>query len=151
MDIAIREADAADLPRLLDLYRQLAVEGDTEVSADEAAARFAALAADPRHRIHVAEVDRRIVGTFAMIFIGGLSHGARDSCVVEDVVVAPALQGSGIGRQMMRFAMDRCAQGGCYKMVLSSHLQRESSHRFYEGLGFRRHGYSFLAVPVGTP
>jgi GNAT superfamily N-acetyltransferase len=48
---------------------------------------------------------------------------------------------------MMRRAMDECRQAGCYKLALSSNLKREAAHRFYEGLGFEKHGYSFW---VGT-
>jgi hypothetical protein len=44
---------------------------------------------------------------------------------------------------MMRFALDRCCEAGCYKMALSSNLRRPAAHRFYESLGFARHGYSF--------
>ena len=36
---------------------------------------------------------------------------------------------------------------GCYKMALSSNLKREAAHRFYDSLGFGRHGYSFLIEP----
>jgi ribosomal protein S18 acetylase RimI-like enzyme len=79
-----------------------------------------------------------------MVFVGGLAHGARDSCVIEDVVVAEEARGAGIGTRMMRFAMDLCTGRECYKLVLSSHLDRENARRFYERLGFRRHGYSFL-------
>jgi GNAT superfamily N-acetyltransferase len=144
VNIAIRRAEREDLPQLLELYKHLTVAGDPVVTAEECAARFRELAADPRHVIYVAESEHRIVGTFALILLGGLTHGARDSCVVEDVVVSPALQGRGVGKQMMRFAMDRCAALDCYKLVLSSHLQRERAHRFYESLAFRRHGYSYL-------
>jgi hypothetical protein len=28
--------------------------------------------------------------------------------------------------------------------MLSSHLGRAQAHRFYDGLGFRKHGFSFL-------
>jgi GNAT superfamily N-acetyltransferase len=48
---------------------------------------------------------------------------------------------------MMRFAMDRCAEAGCYKLALSSNVRREDAHRFYERLGFVQHGLSF-SVPI---
>ena len=105
---------------------------------------FHALESNPSHRLYVAEYGQTIVGTFALIFIPGLPHSARDSCVVEDVVVTGDHQGAGIGRQMMRFAMAACVARNCYKLVLSSHIRREQAHRFYEGLGFRKHGYSYL-------
>jgi GNAT superfamily N-acetyltransferase len=44
---------------------------------------------------------------------------------------------------MMRFALDRCREKRCYKLVLSSNAKRERAHAFYEKLGFVRHGYSF--------
>jgi GNAT superfamily N-acetyltransferase len=144
MDLSIRPAKAEDLPCLLALYRLLDVGRGEPMRLEDAQEHFVALMNDPRHTIYVAHLDDRVVGTFALIFIGGLPHGARDSCIVEDVVVSQELQGQGVGRFMMRFAMNECAQRSCYKMVLSSHLVRAEAHRFYEGLGFRRHGYSFL-------
>ena len=129
---------------LLSLYKLLAVDTEPVVPLDRALAGFRDLESNPHHRLYVAEMGATIVGTFSMIFIPGLSHSARSSCVVEDVVVASERQGGGIGKQMMHFAMAACVARHCYKLVLSSHVQRERAHRFYEGLGFRKHGYSYL-------
>lgn len=144
MDVTIRLALLPDLPAVLELMRALDVGTEPALAPATAQVRFLALTATPAHRIYVAEQGTRTVGTFALTFVGGLAHGARPSCVVEDVVVAADCRGQGIGRSMMRFAMRVCAAEDCYKLVLSSHVQREAAHRFYEGLGFRRHGYSFL-------
>ena len=148
MSATLRRARVDDVPQLMALYALLDT-GDEPVPEPAAArARFEALTARDEHRIHVAEQDGTIVGTYALVFVGGLAHSARDSAVVEDVVVAPHCQGQGIGRRMMDHAMAQCAQRGCYKLALSSHLKREAAHRFYEGLGFRRHGLSFLVDAV---
>ncbi len=149
IDLAIRPALAADVPQLLELYKLLDLEPEPELPIDRAQARFRALALRPGHAIYVAEFERQIVGTFALIFIGGLSHGARDSCIVEDVCVVPEMQGRGVGKQMMGFAMAQCAAGTCYKLVLSSHVTRGNAHRFYESLGFRKHGHSYLIDRFG--
>lgn len=45
---------------------------------------------------------------------------------------------------MMKYAIEYCKKYGCYKVSLSSNLKREKAHHFYESLGFRIHGYSFL-------
>lgn len=149
MDIAIRCATLVDLPRVLDLCALLDTGEERHLSFASAVARFNGLTACKGHRIYVADLAGEIVGTFALIFIGGLAHAARSSAVVEDVVVAADHQGSGIGRHMMAFAMRQCVLQGCYKLALSSHVQRDAAHRFYEGLGFRKHGFSFLvAGPV---
>jgi GNAT superfamily N-acetyltransferase len=47
----------------------------------------------------------------------------------------------------MEHARQQCRAAGCYKMALSSNLNRESAHRFYDALGFERHGYSFVIRP----
>ena len=73
-----------------------------------------------------------------------LGHRGTPSAIVEDVVVDATRQGGGIGRQMMHYALERSREAGCYKLVLSSNLKREAAHRFYDSLGFKRHGYSFL-------
>lgn len=149
IDLSIRLALRADVSQLLALYKLLDVGPEPELPIDRAEARFGELVLRPGHRIYVAEFEHQIVGTFALIFVGGLAHGARDSCIVEDVCVAPDMQGSGIGKQMMRFAMQQCAGSDCYKLVLSSHVNRSNAHRFYESLGFCKHGHSFLIDRFG--
>jgi GNAT superfamily N-acetyltransferase len=64
--------------------------------------------------------------------------------VVEDVAVLPSMQGKGIGRVMMEHARSECRRAGCYKLALSSNLKRTDAHRFYDSLGFERHGFSFV-------
>ena len=144
MEPLIRPATRLDFEKLWQLYELLAVDGDPTISPQEAEQCFTAILARPEHTIYLAESSGEIVGTYALIFVAGLTHGARHSAIVEDVVVAPNQRRRGIGKGMMRDALERCRQRGCYKLVLSSHLQRDNAHRFYEGLGFSKHGFSFL-------
>jgi GNAT superfamily N-acetyltransferase len=83
------------------------------------------------------------VGTFALLIMRNLAHCGAPSGIVEDVVVDEGARGRGVGRRMMEYARARCREEGCYKLVLSSNVSRTDAHRFYESLGFRRHGYSF--------
>lgn len=147
IDVQIRAARLSDVPHLLELYKQLDITPEPEMPIEHAWARFLALEANPMHQMYIAQSRERVVGTFAVIFVGGISHGARDSCIVEDVVVAPDVQGQRIGRKMMDFALSLCVARDCYKLVLSSHVNREKAHAFYEGLGFRKHGFSYLIDP----
>ncbi len=77
VNLSIRDATRADLPTLLALYEELAVQGDAEVSAEMASERFDELTSGSRHRIHVAESDGEIVGTFTLVFLGWASRTAR--------------------------------------------------------------------------
>jgi GNAT superfamily N-acetyltransferase len=139
--ILIREATEDDLPAILALYVEV---GDDQVlSIDQAQSIFARVKRYPDYHVYVATKEDAIIGTFALLIMDNLAHLGAPSSVVEDVVVGRAWQGRGIGKLMMQFALDRCRERGCYKLALSSNLSREAAHRFYDSLGFERHGYSF--------
>jgi GNAT superfamily N-acetyltransferase len=91
----------------------------------------------------VALADGKIVGTFALLVMDNLAHRGARSAILEDVVVDEGLRGQGIGKRMMDYAGDLCREKKCYKMALNSNRHRIEAHRFYESLGYERHGYSF--------
>lgn len=98
----------------------------------------------PNYRVYVAAIDDKIVGTFELLIMDNLGHMGSPSGIIEDVVLNEEFQGKGIGKQMMKFAIDKCREAGCYKVTLSSNLKRVKAHAFYESLDFKRHGYSFI-------
>jgi len=143
-NIQIREADRQDIPAILALYAQL--DGDPAPALDLARAEelWAVIERYPDYRVHVAESDGRVVGTFSLLVVVALSHRGVPGAVVEAVVVDESCRSRGVGEAMMRHAMDLARAKGCYKVALSSSSRREDAHRFYDNLGFRRHGVSFL-------
>jgi GNAT superfamily N-acetyltransferase len=140
--ITIRRAGTADLPGILALHAELESDGRT-LDLPQAAALFERIRSYPDYHVYVAVSGDEIVGTFALLIMDNLAHLGAPSAIVEDVVVSAAQQGRGIGKQMMHYANEHCKQAGCYKMMLSSNLKRAQAHKFYEDLGFERHGYSF--------
>jgi GNAT superfamily N-acetyltransferase len=141
--IAIREAAEADLPAVLRAYEEAGIGGGVSFTAEEAREQFSRLRQYPSYRVFVAETEGTLAGTYALIILDNLAKRGACAAVVEDVAVLPAFQGRGIGRAMMEHAREECRRAGCYKMTLSSNLAREGAHRFYDALGFERHGYSF--------
>ena len=141
--INVRPATAADIPAVLSLYAQPDLDNGKVLPVEDAVALFERFARYPDYTLYVAEQDGAVVGTFALLVMDNLGHLGSPSGIVEDVVVAPARQSGGIGRAMMQFAMERCREKDCYKLVLSSNAKRERAHAFYESLGFERHGFSF--------
>jgi len=144
MSLTLREATERDLPGLLVLYRQLGQDDGSVLPLEEAQRVLARFRDYPYYRLHVAELEGELVGTFALLFMDNLGHRGAPSAVLEDVVVAQELRGQGIGKEMMAYANEICRQRGCYKMTFSSNLNREPAHRFYESLGYRKHGFSFF-------
>ncbi len=140
----IRTAEKKDLGKILELYHGLTEDPDDKITLETAQTKFEKLKTYPDYKLYVAELNNEIVGTFALLIMDNLAHRGEPSSIVEDVVIRRDLQGKGIGRDMMNYAMEISRQKGCYKMVLSSHLRRENAHLFYESLGFKKHGYSYI-------
>jgi GNAT superfamily N-acetyltransferase len=115
----------------------------TMAQAEALLARFAAY---PDYKLYVGEENGAVVGTFALLIMDNLGHLGATSAVVEDVAVAPALQGRSVGRRLMEHALGLARASGCYKLSLSSNLKREAAHAFYERLGFEKHGFSYRVL-----
>lgn len=144
MPITIREAMESDLPLILPLYAQLGMDDGRVLTVEQARTIFRRLRRYPDYKLFVAAGAGEILGVFAMLIMENLGHRGAPSALVEDVVVRADRRRRGVGREMMRFAMNRAGEKGCYKIALFSHENRVEAHQFCENLGFQRHGYSFL-------
>jgi GNAT superfamily N-acetyltransferase len=142
--VHMREANEDDLSSVLALYAQPDIDDGYVLDIASARAILRRFAEYPDYRLFVAEQDGTVVGSYALLVMHNLGHLGAPSAVVEDVVVGPAQQGKGVGKEMMRHALAEARERGCYKLALSSNMKRDRAHAFYEALGFRRHGYSFL-------
>ena len=143
MKIDFCEATEGDLPAILSLYAQLGQDDGEVLSLEEAVCIFARMKSYPDYRLHIAQINGKTVGTFALLIMDNLAHRGARSAILEDIVVEAGQRGQGIGRKMMAYAASLCQKRGCYKMALNSNRHRVDAHRFYESLGYERHGYSF--------
>ncbi|MGO9410088.1 MAG: N-acetyltransferase family protein [Spirochaetia bacterium] len=143
MDVGIRKAAENDLEQILAIYRDAGIETHGRQSLESARGAFRRMASYPSYSVYVAEVDGSVEGTFALLIMDNLANGGLPSGIVEDVAVLRSSQGKGIGKAMMQSAIGICRDFKCYKMALSSNTARSGAHRFYESLGFVRHGFSY--------
>lgn len=142
--VAIRDANEDDLPAVLRILAESGIDGGESFTLDEAREHFARIRQRLGFRLLVATVEGEVVGTYVLQIMDKLGKRGTPAGVVEDVAVLPARQGQSIGRAMMEHAREACRQAGCYKLALSSNQRREDAHRFYDSLGFERHGFSFI-------
>jgi N-acetylglutamate synthase-like GNAT family acetyltransferase len=132
----IRDATAADLPELVRLLAQLYDAPPQDRPTKRHVAALAAVAADPRQRLLVAEHDGSVVGTAAMVIVPNLGHNGTPYALVENVVIDEAVRGQRHGETLLRYIINAARTAGCYKVVLTSRKRRTDAHRFYERLGF---------------
>lgn len=142
--IAIRTATSADLPAILDLYRQAGFGTGSKMNLEGARAMLAHIQSYPDYRVYVVtQDDGPPLGTYVLLVMDNIAHDCRPLAIVEQVVVTRDQKGKGLGKFMMHHAMDEARKAGCYKLQLSSHTRFKDAHAFYDRLGFTRHGYSF--------
>jgi GNAT superfamily N-acetyltransferase len=135
--IRFREATRADVPAVVALLADDTL-GKARESTDLAPylAAFAAMQAEGANRLIVGEDGGRIVATYQITVISGLSLRAARRAQVESVRVAADLRGRGAGAALMADAEARARAAGCRLMQLTSNRTRTDAQRFYERLGF---------------
>ena len=150
----VRLATEGDVPRILDLYHQLAItpsqaEQHQNPSLDDCQRVFAKINTFPGHELLVAEDDGKVIGTMVLLIVPNLSHSALPWALVENIVIDQRYQRQGAGRLLMDYAIARAKEAGCFKIVLSSDKRRKEAHKFYYSLGLRHRPTGFASTSDG--
>lgn len=136
-----REARREDVPGIIALLADDVLGAGREHTGGEAVPEayrraFAAIDADPNNELIVIEREGALAGCLQITWIPGLSRGGAERCQIESVRVASAERGSGLGRALFEWAIDRARKRGCSLVQLTSDKRRADAIRFYESLGF---------------
>ena len=111
--VTIRPAAAGDVPRIVELIRELAEYERSldQVTATEDDLRAALFAARPAVFAHVAEAADEVVG-FALWFLNYSTWLGRHGIYLEDLYVNPAMRGRGIGKALLAELAATCVRHG---------------------------------------
>ncbi|MEU2788582.1 GNAT family N-acetyltransferase [Streptomyces sp. NPDC007100] len=137
-EFEIRPASEDDIPAIVAMLADDAL-GATRESPDDLAPYLTAyklLDADPNQHLVVAARAGRPVATLQLTVIPGLSRRGSSRAIIEAVRVHSDERGSGLGTQLIEWAIDRSRTLGCALVQLTSDTTRIDAHRFYERLGF---------------
>jgi L-amino acid N-acyltransferase YncA len=138
-----RDAVESDLPAIVGIYNA-AIPGrmataDTEpVSLESRRAWFREHTPASRP-LWVMESEGAIVGWLS--FQSFYGRPAYHATAEISIYVSPAHHGRGIGKQLLRAAMDRSPRLGLTALVGYIFGHNEPSLRLFEGCGFQRWGY----------
>jgi GNAT superfamily N-acetyltransferase len=142
--LTFRDATPADIPIILTLSHAGDARGAQTPALDPASlsdpryrAAFAEIAASPAHRLIVAETNGEVVGTLQISIIPGLPRFGMKRGLLENVHIRADQRGSGLGTEMVQWAVDFCREAGCGLVQLTSNKVRLDAHRFYQKLGFQ--------------
>ncbi|NAP00957.1 GNAT family N-acetyltransferase, partial [Halomonas sp. MG34] len=69
-------------------------------------------------------------------YIPYLTYKGGWRALIESVRVHSRARGSGIGEQLMKWAIQRAKEAGCHVVQLTTDKQRPDALRFYKKLGF---------------
>ena len=97
---------------------------------------FEAIDADPAQLLLVADSGGEIVATMQLSFLPGLARRGALRAQIEAVRVRVDQRGSGLGGELMIWAIEEARRRGCALVQLTSDKRRTDAHRFYERLGF---------------
>ena len=135
--VTFRTALRDDVAAVIALLRDDSL-GQTREGADLAPYlnAFDAMNAEAGNTLVVGELDGRVIATYQLTLISGLSLRAARRAQIESVRVDSDLRGQGIGRAMFADAETRARAAGCTLIQLTMNATRNESARFYESLGF---------------
>lgn len=141
----IRPANSDDLPGVLALYRQLN-PGDPILDPSSAKAVWTALLSCGLTTVFVVDIAGLLVSSCTLAIVPNLSRGARPYGVIENVVTDADHCRSGLGRAVLHAALDSAWRADCYKVLLATGSQRETTLRFYEKAGFKRGAKTYFEI-----
>jgi GNAT superfamily N-acetyltransferase len=133
----IREMNLKELYTVYDLLKQLRVELSYDAFED--------LIYEMRHMEYkmIGLFEREKLISYAGVAIQTNFYHKRH-LYIFDLVTDQAFRSQGYGKMMMEYLADYAKTGACENLVLSSGLQREDAHRFYEKEGFDKRSYLFV-------
>jgi len=138
--VTIRPAGEADLRAIIELLVDDPLGKTRERLEDPLPASYLSAhraMADQGGNVYlVAEHDGRVIGCLQVTFIAGISREGMTRANIEGVRIAASARGLGLGKVMMRDAIDRARDAGCGLVQLTTDTRRQDARGFYEGLGF---------------
>ncbi|MET9967388.1 GNAT family N-acetyltransferase [Streptomyces sp. NPDC006356] len=136
--LEIRAAVADDVPAIVEMLADDPL-GALRESPDDLTPYLTALerlSSDPNQHVIVAVRECRVVGTLQLTVIPGLSRKGATRSIIEGVRIHADERGSGLGTQLIEWAVAESRRQNCQLVQLTSDNSRTDAHRFYERLGF---------------
>ncbi|WIV57584.1 GNAT family N-acetyltransferase [Amycolatopsis nalaikhensis] len=137
-DYSIRRARREDIGPIVRMLAddQLGATRDDPADLEPYLLAFDEIDADPHQLLVVVVSEDEPVGTLQLTIIPGLARRGALRGQIEAVRIHADHRGSGLGAELIRWAIEESRRRGCALVQLTSDTSRTGVHRFYERLGF---------------
>lgn len=126
-----------ELRCLLDLYKHFE-NGDPELEDDKALYNlWDAIFYDPNLYYIVVEKDGLLVSSCTISIIKNLTRSTRPYGLIENVVTHLEYRNLGLGKAVLKKAIEVARNNNCYKVMLLTGSKMEETLNFYKSAGFR--------------
>ena len=122
-----------ELLSLLKLYQQLNVG---EVIDESTATNVWNNIQQQNIRYFVARENSEIIASCYICIVSNLTRGGKSIGFIENVITDIKYRRKGIGKTVIKNAVQYAKDQNCYKVLLLSGKERIDAHAFYESIGF---------------
>jgi GNAT superfamily N-acetyltransferase len=137
MPQSIRLAEIRDIPVMIGLLAELfSIEADFHPDPDRQMAGLRSLLQTPAAKAWVAEKEGRVVGMITLQIVISTAEGGSAG-LIEDLVVAQAWRGQGVGRELLAAAERWARQNGLRRLQLLADCDNRPALDFYRRMGWR--------------
>lgn len=139
MDIEIRKIESDDLNRVFELLNEL-YQNKIKFSKFEEIYKIKLI--DKNSYYIVALINNKIIGVLTSEIQLKL-HREKKQSFIEDLIVDKEYRNKGVGKELLKDAVNYAKDIDCEVIELTSYINNEKAHRFYEKNGFIKHSYKF--------
>jgi ribosomal protein S18 acetylase RimI-like enzyme len=123
------------MPRLADLFVQYLAFYGIARSLNEAEDYLLARMEQAQSVILVAEADGTLAA-FVQLYPGWSSTRMAPLWILNDLYVAPAQRGTGLGRALVQAAQQHCVHTGAIELTLETAVDNVQGNALYQAEGF---------------
>ena len=148
-DLLIRTIEQADLPALLELYRDLN-PSDPPLALEDAASIWRQLSGYAGSSVFVGVRHNLLVASCTLVVVPNLTRGGLPYALIENVVTGANHRKQGHGGAVLKHAIAEAWKCNCYKVMLLTGSKSPATLKFYSGVGFEQNktGFQIRRLPV---
>ena len=147
--LLVRAAEQADLPALLELYRDLNPR-DSPLGLGDATRVWRQVANYEGCTIFVGVLENALVTSCTLVVVPNLTRGGLPYALIENVVTGASHRKRGYGAAVLKHAIAEAWKHDCYKVMLLTGSKNPATLKFYSDVGFEQNktGFQIRQLPV---